>query len=171
MMLYTSLFYPNPLHPPPTAPPLWWIPKADLETVQYACCRFHGTPSRGGLPQNHLVYLVSRLVTPRSTVYKSARFANYFRPISLLALSLLRLLDSNFPGNPLWTWEFHPFKIILCLSRTFWNPQSWKEDWAYQGSGGFVNPEGARRPHFQASARVPAFPACPPHTIIYCSMI
>ena len=25
------------------------------------------------------------------------------RPISLLTLSLLRLLDSNFPGNPLWT--------------------------------------------------------------------
>ena len=24
------------------------------------------------------------------------------RPISLLTLSLLRLLDSNFPGNPLW---------------------------------------------------------------------
>ena len=25
------------------------------------------------------------------------------RPIPLLTLSLLRLLDSNFPGNPLWT--------------------------------------------------------------------
>ena len=25
------------------------------------------------------------------------------RPISLLTLSLLRLLESNFPGNPLWT--------------------------------------------------------------------
>ena len=25
------------------------------------------------------------------------------RPISLLTLSLLTLLDSNFPGNPLWT--------------------------------------------------------------------
>ena len=25
------------------------------------------------------------------------------RPISLLALSLLRLFDSNLPGNPLWT--------------------------------------------------------------------
>ena len=31
------------------------------------------------------------------------------RPISLLTLSLLILLDSNFPGNPLCTWEFHPF--------------------------------------------------------------
>ena len=32
------------------------------------------------------------------------------RPISLLTLSLLTLLDSNFPGNPLWTLEFHDFK-------------------------------------------------------------
>ena len=31
-------------------------------------------------------------------------------PISLLTLSLLTLLDSNFPGNLLWAWEFHPFK-------------------------------------------------------------
>ena len=29
-------------------------------------------------------------------------------PISLLTLSLLTLLDSNFPGDPLWTLEFHP---------------------------------------------------------------
>ena len=25
--------------------------------------------------------------------------------------SLPRLLDSNFPGNPLWTWEFHPLTL------------------------------------------------------------
>ena len=31
------------------------------------------------------------------------------RPISLLRLSLLRLLDSNFPVNSLWPWEFHPW--------------------------------------------------------------
>ena len=29
------------------------------------------------------------------------------RPISLLRLSLLRLIDSNFPGDPPWAWEFH----------------------------------------------------------------
>ena len=29
-------------------------------------------------------------------------------PISLLRLSLLRLLDPNFPGNSLWAREFHP---------------------------------------------------------------
>ena len=33
------------------------------------------------------------------------------RPISLLTLSLLTLLDSNFPGNPLWAWEFHPLNL------------------------------------------------------------
>ena len=30
-------------------------------------------------------------------------------PISLLRLSLLRFVDSEFPGNSLWTWEFHPW--------------------------------------------------------------
>ena len=40
------------------------------------------------------------------------------RPISLLTLSLLTLLDSSFPGNPLWTWEFHPFELRLCSSPT-----------------------------------------------------
>ena len=39
------------------------------------------------------------------------------RPISLLRLSLLRLLDSNFPGNPLWAWEFHPLKLRWIM---FW---------------------------------------------------
>ena len=40
------------------------------------------------------------------------------RPISLLKLSLLTFLDSNFPGNFLWAWEFHPFKLRLCSSQT-----------------------------------------------------
>ena len=25
-------------------------------------------------------------------------------------LTVVPLLDSNFPGNPLWAWEFHPWK-------------------------------------------------------------
>ena len=45
------------------------------------------------------------------------------RPIPLLTLSLLTLLDSSFPRNPLWTWECHPFELILCLSQTLPNPQ------------------------------------------------
>ena len=40
------------------------------------------------------------------------------RPIPLLTLSLLTLLDSNIPGTSLWALEFHPFKLRLCLSPT-----------------------------------------------------
>ena len=34
-------------------------------------------------------------------------------PISLLRLSLLRLLVSNFPVSPLTAWEFHPLRLFL----------------------------------------------------------
>ena len=46
------------------------------------------------------------------------------RPISLLRLSLLRFVDSRFPGNSLWTWEFHPSTLRFCLSQTLRNPES-----------------------------------------------
>ena len=49
--------------------------------------------------------------------------ARQVRPVLLLTLSLLILLDSNFPVDPLWAWEFHPFKLRLCWSRTLGNPQ------------------------------------------------
>ena len=52
------------------------------------------------------------------------------RPISLLTLSLLTLLDSNFPGNPLWTWEFDPFRLRLCWSQTLEHPPCKLGDWA-----------------------------------------
>ena len=39
----------------------------------------------------------------------------FLRPISLLTLSLLRLLDSNFPGSSLWSWEFPPLRINITL--------------------------------------------------------
>ena len=39
----------------------------------------------------------------------------YLRPISLLTLSLLTLLGSNFPGVPLWAWEFHPLELRSML--------------------------------------------------------
>ena len=47
------------------------------------------------------------------------------RPISLLTFPLQypRLLDLNFPGNPLWTRELHPLWLRLWLSQTLWNPQ------------------------------------------------
>ena len=40
------------------------------------------------------------------------------RPISPLRISLLRFIDSRFPGDSLWAWEFHPFNLRLCLSQT-----------------------------------------------------
>ena len=46
------------------------------------------------------------------------------RPISLLRLSLPRFVDSNFPGNSLWTWEFYPLIFRFWLSQTLWNPES-----------------------------------------------
>ena len=45
------------------------------------------------------------------------------RLISLLTLSLLTLLESEFPGNSLSAWEFHSFKLRLCLSQALENPQ------------------------------------------------
>ena len=39
----------------------------------------------------------------------------WLRPISLLTLRLLRLLDSNFPGNPPRAWEFPPLRIEIVL--------------------------------------------------------
>ena len=45
-------------------------------------------------------------------------------PISLLSISLLRLLGSGFPGNSLWTQEFHPLRLRFCLSQTLRNPES-----------------------------------------------
>ena len=46
------------------------------------------------------------------------------RQISLLTLSLLNFVDSDFPGDSLWTWEFHPLKLRLCLSQTLLNPEA-----------------------------------------------
>ena len=40
------------------------------------------------------------------------------RAIFLLTLRLLTLLESNFPGNPLWAWEFHPLNLRFRLSHT-----------------------------------------------------
>ena len=60
---------------------------------------------------------------PSRLLASSSRKHCLLRPISLLTLSLLTLLDSNFPRNSLWAWEFHPLELRLCLSQTLWNPQ------------------------------------------------
>ena len=44
--------------------------------------------------------------------------------ISLPRLGLLRLLDSNFPGNSPWAWEFHPLNSRFCSSPAHWNPEA-----------------------------------------------
>ena len=41
--------------------------------------------------------------------------ANAASPVSELRISKLRFLDSNFPGNSLWAWEFHPLEIQILL--------------------------------------------------------
>ena len=46
------------------------------------------------------------------------------RPVSLLRLSILRFVDSEFQGNSLWTSEFQPSNLRSCLSQTLWNPES-----------------------------------------------
>ena len=53
------------------------------------------------------------------------------RPIFLLMLSLLRFPESNIPGDPLLTWEFHPLKSTLCLSQTLRNPESQYGAWPW----------------------------------------
>ena len=41
-----------------------------------------------------------------------------YAQICLLRISLLRFVDSRFPGNPLWVWEFHSLNLRSCLSQT-----------------------------------------------------
>ena len=62
------------------------------------------------------------------------KFSRCPRPISLLRFSLLRLLDSSLPGNPLCTWELYPLKFRLRLSQTLWDPESQQEDWPHARS-------------------------------------
>ena len=80
----------------------------------YIYIYIHGTaqtPAWGGQPLAQL--RERRMRAPRPC----ARALADVRPISLLRLSLLRLLDSNFPGNPLRAWEFHPLNLRFCLSQ------------------------------------------------------
>ena len=60
----------------------------------------------------------SRDTSLRSMAFRHARRdrAIRVRPICLLRLWLLRFLDPTFPGNSLWTWEFHPLTLRLCFS-------------------------------------------------------
>ena len=72
-----------------------------------------GGPLRQGISHYVTLHFMLRyiiLYRARRGRSRSARGrpkdAKDVRPISLLTLRLLTLLDSNFPGNPLWAWEF-----------------------------------------------------------------
>ena len=62
-------------------------------------------------------------VSTRTTREGRVKEDQGLRPISLLNLSLLRLLDPNFPGDSLWAWGFHPSRLRFCLSQTLEHPQ------------------------------------------------
>ena len=68
------------------------------------------------------VMLVGGLGGRLRNVWLKLQMLNFF--VWILAVSLLRLLDSNFPGNSLWAWEFHPLRLRCCLSQSLWNPES-----------------------------------------------
>ena len=60
-----------------------------------------------------------RKLTDRSIHRRRAFDEQAYTPnLPILTLSLLRLLDSNFPEHSLWAWQFHPSKLRLCLSQT-----------------------------------------------------
>ena len=65
------------------------------------------------------IYIYTYVSAPESTRHACRGCLRVrVRSISLLTLSLLTFLDSNFPGSPLWAWEFHPLNSRLCLSQT-----------------------------------------------------
>ena len=71
--------------------------------------------------RTHVANLFAR--NRASAVLQKPALGSPVCPISLFTLPQQTLLDSNFPGNPLWIREFHPFKLRLCSSRTLRNPQ------------------------------------------------
>ena len=62
----------------------------------------------------------ARVARPRrsATMQPRGDLNSVYAQSSYLHCTLLTLLDSNFPGNPLWAWEFHPLELRLCLSQT-----------------------------------------------------
>ena len=87
-------------------------PLRTLDRVETACCRCVASRHLARRPAD------DEASPPARDRAEGPAGRHEIRPISLLTLSLLRLLGSNFPGNPLWAWEFHPLKLRLCLSQT-----------------------------------------------------
>ena len=101
-----------------------------LLQICYANCLGHGHGSECHSPRlprkgTHPVLSASTSMKPE---------VNKRCPISLLRLlriSLLRFLDSRFPGDSLWAWEFHPLNLRFCLSQILRNSESLYGDWPY----------------------------------------
>ena len=86
--------------------------------------QFPGKFEASNLSRDNHSREIGRRWTIQQTAARLSRPPGWVRPISVLRLSLLRFGDSNIPGNPLWTWEFHPSNIRFSLSQTLWNPES-----------------------------------------------
>ena len=83
------------------------------------CTRTHVYTSRCSRHSDNISRKIcTRIAHAAMHATKRTRTTVELRPIPLLTLSLLTLLDSSFPGNSPWAWEFHPFNLRLCLSQT-----------------------------------------------------
>ena len=89
----------------------------DLDRWGQCCPR-----TRDSLPRP---FVQASLRRGRLSLGESSETVPGVRAIFLLRLSLLRFLDSNFPGYSLWTWEFHPLNIKIVLES---NPRKSSEE-------------------------------------------
>ena len=66
---------------------------------------------------NIYIYIYTHIFPPRlPAVPRTSAFpTRRSRTISQLRFSLLRFVDSNFPGKSPWAEEFHPFKASITL--------------------------------------------------------
>ena len=117
------------------------IGKVDRTSRRHQTCHFRKratsepaegpTPRTGSVSQG-IVNFPSELCGRRSGVFTEVAClvtpdnCNYLqlRPISLLRLSLLRVVDSNFPANSAWTWELRYLRFRFCLSLLHWVKQN-----------------------------------------------
>ena len=65
---------------------------------------------------------------PGPTAYYELLFLHYYTsnlPTNIVPTNIAWVkLSRKIPRKSLWAWEFHPFKLRVCLSQTLWNPNS-----------------------------------------------
>ena len=74
-------------------------------------CLYNSCPrrvARGARREGEVRAEARRRADGDQDTHGGLRAAAHRRPISLVRLSLLRLLDSNFAGNSMWAWKYHP---------------------------------------------------------------